>query len=535
MDNANDNPSQRKSFAVLHYRPSERKFTSSPSAPPQQQQSQHRLEDETARLQRSDAPSVSSFKLSSPMMLPKRKISNMINLQTSSPTPHSRSPSPPPSSPPLSPVPSLSQQSTMDDLDTEDEDPISPGLSPLAQHIGRVARPLLCELAAAAIEQDGARLQALGDVERRIHLVELNRRTTRAALEKVVLEWARELTESGGAKGEFVEVCRAAEEFQQFKFARLAFVEARIRGEVVDTSDDDEDEDTEDEDGSEDDGPEDDQDGGSDSFPPSDPDDDLNDADDSNSDHESEITHLRPPPRRVPYRKSFTTTTRTQPAELTHFSPNVYADTSIPSHLAYFVQGRYQHLTVPQPPTAFSNYNSTSTTNSSSAIPPETPAITTQIIDQAARFPLRIPNRHTGAVDALDLPPELAAAQDWESRFWVCRLNDWHAAQLHQRKLQPAKHVRHKWNRNEKEWLRGWVQRRDTAAGATVAATAAAAASANGADAPGGQDKRKEVVDEDVDAALAREWNAHAVTPDGWRKGLRRRDGPILREARKKL
>ncbi|KAK8172754.1 hypothetical protein BKA80DRAFT_263767 [Phyllosticta citrichinensis] len=121
---------------------------------------------------------------------------------------------------------------TPSQISTEPDDtttPSSPALSPLAQHVGRLAEALIRQLACAAIDQDNARLEALGDVERQIELIELCRRTTRTALEKVALDWARKLKEQGGAEGEFIEVERAAKEFESFKFARLAYVEDRVR------------------------------------------------------------------------------------------------------------------------------------------------------------------------------------------------------------------------------------------------------------------------------------------------------------------
>ncbi|KAK8225100.1 hypothetical protein BKA81DRAFT_191606 [Phyllosticta paracitricarpa] len=137
---------------------------------------------------------------------------------------HSSSPSPLPS-------PSPSQAST----EPDDAPSSSPSLSPLAQHIGTLAEPIICQLARAAIKQDSARLEALSDLERQIELVGLNRRTAHAALEKVALEWARKLKEQGGAEGEFVEVERAVAEFKKFKFARLAYIEDRTwRGYHVD-------------------------------------------------------------------------------------------------------------------------------------------------------------------------------------------------------------------------------------------------------------------------------------------------------------
>ncbi|KAK7539467.1 uncharacterized protein J3D65DRAFT_280754 [Phyllosticta citribraziliensis] len=168
---------------------------------------------------------------------PRQQQSNIMGLGDSSTINGNHSSEPRSSSLPAGPAPSRNRTTaaaspTPSQISTEPDDntaPSSPALSPLAQHVGTLAEALICQLACAAIDQDNARLEALPDVERQLELIELCRRTTRTALEKVALDWARKLKEQGGAEGEFIEVERAAKEFESFKFARLAYVEDRVR------------------------------------------------------------------------------------------------------------------------------------------------------------------------------------------------------------------------------------------------------------------------------------------------------------------
>ncbi|KAK7611582.1 hypothetical protein JOL62DRAFT_556017 [Phyllosticta paracitricarpa] len=402
---------------------------------------------------------------------------------------HSSSPSPLPS-------PSPSQAST----EPDDAPSSSPSLSPLAQHIGTLAEPIICQLARAAIKQDSARLEALSDLERQIELVGLNRRTAHAALEKVALEWARKLKEQGGAEGEFVEVERAVAEFKKFKFARLAYIEDRTwRGYHVDGAagslEDDQVSNCGEDDLTH-----------PNNFSRHDRAYDVDTDDESgcSSDNDS----VRPSGRRRQGHSrstsatTTTTTTTTTPAptsaapttavdrsdpSLTHHAPNLYANSSIPSHVKPFVPGRYQHLTT------------------------HNPTIQTTIFDQTTRFPLHLPNRTTGLTDTLPLPAHLARSQDWESRSWIAKLNKWHVELLHERRWQPAKKTRHKWTKEEKAWLRAWVGERIGRTGAE------------------GDDGNA-----DIDEALTRDWNRFAASEEGSKKGFRRRDRPVLAESRRR-